>query len=71
MSRRAPNPQELRRLIEKLRTHRLKRGLTEVALAKRVGVAFVTLNRWFNGHTLPDELHTYRIRQLLQDGKRT
>lgn len=70
MSRRASNPPELKDLIEKLRTYRLNKGLTEKILAEQVGVAFVTLNRWFNGHTLPDELHAHRVRQFLQRRKR-
>ena len=69
MSRRAPNPKELQELVGKLRDYRLKRGLTEKALAQRLGFAFVTLNRWLNRHTMPSELHAYRIRHLLRKGK--
>lgn len=70
MSRRASNPPELKDLIEKLQTYRLNKGLTEKILAGQVGVAFVTLNRWFNGHTLPDELHAHGIRQFLRRKKK-
>lgn len=69
MSRRASNPPELKELIAKLRAYRLNKGLTEKVLAEQVGVTFVTLNRWFNGHTLPDELHAHQIRQLLRRRK--
>ena len=56
-------------LIESLRQHRLERQLTQADLAKKLGVAFTTINRWFNGKTRPSELQEYRIRKLL--GKAT
>jgi len=53
-------------LIEQLRHYRLKRQLTQAQLAKKLGVTFLTLNRWFNGHTKPRDLQRYRIEQLLK-----
>ena len=52
-------------LIEALRQYRLERQLTQQALAKKLGVSFITINRWFNGKTHPSELQAYRIRKLL------
>ena len=71
MSRRGSNVQELKRLVEKLRTYRLKHHLTEQALAQRLGVTFVTVNRWLNHRTMPSELYAYRIQRLLGERKRT
>ncbi len=59
----------LKKLIEELKTYRLENGISQMAIAKAVGVAFVSVNRWLNGHKLPDELHAYRIKKFLQEGK--
>ena len=56
---------KLEKLVAALKTYRLEKGLSQMALAKAVGVAFVTMNRWLNGQRLPDELHAYRIKKLL------
>lgn len=52
-------------LLERLRQYRLEHQLTQEQLAKRLGVAFITLNRWLNGHAEPRELQRYRIERLL------
>jgi transcriptional regulator with XRE-family HTH domain len=52
-------------LIGALRQYRLKHQLTQQALAKKLGVSFVTINRWFNDKTHPSELQEYRIKKLL------
>ena len=52
-------------LIETLRQYRLRHQLTQQALAKQLGVSFVTINRWFNDKTHPSELQEYRIKKLL------
>jgi len=53
-------------LIKALRHYRLERQLTQEDLAKKLGVAFTTINRWFNGKTRPSELQEYRIKKLLK-----
>ncbi len=52
-------------LIEALRQYRLKHQLTQQALARKLDVSFITINRWFNGKTHPSELQEYRIKKLL------
>ena len=52
-------------LIESLRQYRLKHQLTQQVLATKLGVSFITINRWFNGKTHPSELQEYRIKKLL------
>ena len=53
-------------LIEVLRQYRLEHQLTQQALAKKLGVSFITVNRWFNSKTHPSELQAYRISKLLR-----
>ena len=60
----------LKKLVEELKIYRLENGISQMATAKAVGVAFVSVNRWLNGHKLPDELHAYRIKKFLREGKR-
>jgi SNF2 family DNA or RNA helicase len=47
--------------IKQFRTHR---GLTQQALAERLGVSFATVNRWENGQTKPSQLSWNRLRQM-------
>lgn len=35
---------------------RKKLGLTQAEMARRLGVSFVTVNRWENGHHAPSPL---------------
>jgi transcriptional regulator with XRE-family HTH domain len=53
-------------LIRALKTYRLEHRLTQEELAKKLGVAFTTVNRWFNDKTRPGELQEYRIKKLLE-----
>jgi SNF2 family DNA or RNA helicase len=39
-------------------------GLTQVALAGRLGVSFATVNRWENGKTEPTQLYWAQLRKL-------
>src|SRR4030065_251752 len=39
-------------------------GLTQQALAQRLGVSFATVNRWENGQTKPSQLSWNQLRQL-------
>lgn len=56
-------------LINRLRQYRLEQQLTQEQLAEKLGVAFLTLNRWLRGHARPSELHQYRIEKLLKTRK--
>ena len=35
-------------IVSKLETYRLEKRVTQEALADKLGVAFSTVNRWFN-----------------------
>ena len=54
-----------RRLIEKLEEFRLEHKITQVELAEMLGVTFVSVNRWLNGHSLPNKIQTYHIKKLI------
>ena len=58
-------------LIEQLNEYRLERKITQEELAEILGVAFVTVNRWFNGHTMPSTIQKYHIEKLLKSKGRS
>ncbi|HBA39933.1 MAG TPA: hypothetical protein DCZ05_09385 [Deltaproteobacteria bacterium] len=49
---------------ERIKEFRARRGLTQQALADRLGVSFASVNRWENGQTKPSQLSWNRLRQL-------
>ena len=55
----------MRKLIRELDEYRLEHRITQQELARMLGVAFVTVNRWLNGHSQPNKIQTYHIRKLL------
>lgn len=52
-------------LIERLNEYRLDRRITQAEIAEMLEVAFVTVNRWFNGHTKPNKIQEFQIKKLL------
>jgi transcriptional regulator with XRE-family HTH domain len=56
-------------LIKQLEKYRLEHRITQQALAKQLGVAFCTVNRWLNGKTKPNKIQEYQIRKLLKIDK--
>src|SRR3990172_13329600 len=48
----------------RIKEFRARRGLTQQALADRLGVSFASVNRWENGQTKPSQLSWNRLRQL-------
>ena len=53
-------------LIKRLEEHRLEQKLSQVKLAEKLGVAFCTVNRWFNGKTNPNKIQQYHIEKFLR-----
>ncbi len=53
------------KLLEELEEYRLERRITQKQLAELLGVAFVTVSRWLNGHTEPNKIQTHHIKKLL------
>ena len=52
-------------LIERLEEYRLENRITQQELADMLGVAFVTINRWLNGHQYPNKIQAHHIRKLI------
>jgi len=53
-------------IIKKLELYRLENKITQEELAKDLGVAFSTVNRWFNGRNVPSKIQQYQIEKYLQ-----
>ena len=51
-------------LIKKLEIYRLENRVSQKQLADRLNVAFSTVNRWFNGKTIPNKIQQYHIKKL-------
>ena len=54
-------------LIKKLDSYRLENKITQQALAERLGVSFVTVNRWLNNKTRPSKIQQYHIEKFLKE----
>lgn len=55
---------------QKIRKIRKALGLTQEEFSKRLGVSFVTLNRWENHHTSPSALALQQLQILEAQSKR-
>lgn len=53
-------------LIQDLEIYRLENKITQEQLAKELGVAFATVNRWLNGRYKPRKVQQYHIEKLLK-----
>ncbi len=49
-----------------VRTLRLRLNLSQVKFAKRLGVAFQTVNSWENGHNKPSRMAMKLIREQIE-----
>lgn len=58
----------MKKLISELKLYRLKHGLSQEKLAKKLGVSFCSVNRWLNNSQTPSDLQAYKIEQLLKKG---
>ena len=56
-------------LIRKLEKFRLENRISQEHLSEMLGVSFITVSRWLNGHTKPSKIYTYHIEKLLARGK--
>ena len=55
-------------LVQKLDEFRLKNKISQQSLAAKLGVSFVTVNRWLNSKTKPNKIQQYHIEKLLKNG---
>ena len=53
-------------LIKQLETYRLEKKVSQEELAKKLGVAFSTVNRWLNRKSTPNKIQTYHIEKLIK-----
>jgi len=53
-------------LIQRLDAYRLENKISQQSLAAKLGVSFVTVNRWFNGKTKPNKIQQYHIEKFLK-----
>ena len=56
-------------VIQRLEIYRLEHKISQEELAKKLGVAFSTVNRWLNGKSKPNKIQSYHIEKLVK-GKR-
>lgn len=54
--------------MNSIKEFRTKLKLTQTQLAEILGVSFVTVNRWENGHTKPSKLAKARLKELQENG---
>ena len=52
-------------LIKQLELYRLENRITQVELAKDIGVNFSTVSRWLNGKTRPNKIQQYHLEKFL------
>ena len=55
----------MKKIIRELDTYRLEKRISQERLAGLLGVAFCTVNRWFNGRNSPNKIQSYHIAKLL------
>ena len=55
-------------IIDQLERFRLENKVTQQILAKKLGVAFSTVNRWMNRKSKPRKIQIYQIEKLLING---
>jgi transcriptional regulator with XRE-family HTH domain len=57
----------MNKLVRKLEDYRLEKKISQTKLAEILGVTFVTVNRWFNGKFVPNQIQRHHIKKLLKD----
>ena len=57
--------------IDRLEHFRLENQITQQELAKKLGVAFTTINRWLKRRVKPSQLQEYQIQKLLRKNNGT
>lgn len=53
-------------IIQEFEKYRLEHKITQSELAKELGVAFATVNRWLNGKCKPGKIQSYHIDKFLK-----
>ena len=58
-------------IVKQLEAYRLERRIPQEELAKKLGVAFSTVNRWFNSKTKPSKIQQFHIEKLLKQSTKS
>lgn len=53
-------------IVKQLEVYRLENRVSQVSLAKDIGVNFSTVSRWLNGKTKPNKIQQYHIEKFLK-----
>lgn len=53
-------------IIKKLEIYRLENRISQQELARRLDVAFSTVNRWLNNKSSPNKIQSYHIHKLIE-----
>lgn len=53
-------------IIQRLEKYRLENKISQVDLARELGVAFATVNRWLNGKCKPGKIQQYHLEKFLK-----
>ena len=56
-------------IIKRLEIYRLENKISQENLAKKLSVAFSTVNRWLNDKARPNKIQSYHIEKLLKRRK--
>jgi transcriptional regulator with XRE-family HTH domain len=59
----------MKELIQQLLIYQLKNRISQEELAHKLGVTFSTVNRWFNGKSIPNKTQQFHILQLIYPDK--
>lgn len=54
-------------LIKQLELYRLENRVTQIELARDIGVNFSTVSRWLNGKTKPNKIQQYHVEKYLTE----
>ena len=52
-------------IVKKLENYRLENRISQEDLAKKLEVAFSTVNRWLNGKSKPNKIQSFHIEKLI------
>lgn len=53
-------------IVKQLEVYRLENRITQVVLARDIGVNFSNVSRWLNGKTKPNKIQQYHIEKFLK-----
>jgi transcriptional regulator with XRE-family HTH domain len=57
----------MNKIVQKLEEYRLENRISQKELAAMLKTTFPTINRWFNGKAVPNKIHQYHIKKLINE----